>query len=104
MLKHLGFTPEDAEEQFGFLMRAFEYLLALPPLSLSTHSLFLSVVCLWFARDLLARYGAPPHGGIAFGLDRMVCLIGEFESIRECIAFPKNHQGTCDHVLTSSYP
>ena len=62
MFEILGFSKEDAESQFGFLMNAFEY-------------------------------GAPPHGGIAFGFDRICTLFGGKENIREFIAFPKNNQG-----------
>ena len=62
MFKVLGFTHEQAEYQFGFLMNAF-------------------------------KYGAPPHGGLAFGLDRFVSLLAGLDSIRDCMAFPKNNSG-----------
>ena len=58
----LGFTPEQAQLKFGFLMNAF-------------------------------KFGAPPHGGLAYGLDRFVSLFAGLDSIRDCIAFPKNNSG-----------
>ena len=58
----LGFTPEQAQAKFGFLMNAF-------------------------------KFGAPPHGGLAYGLDRFVSLFAGLDSIRDCIAFPKNNSG-----------
>ena len=62
MFKILGFTPERAMAQFGFLINAF-------------------------------KYGAPPHAGLAFGLDRFVSIMAGLDSIRDCIAFPKNNSG-----------
>jgi aspartyl-tRNA synthetase len=62
MFSVLGFSEEQAQNQFGFLMNAF-------------------------------KYGAPPHGGIAFGLDRLVSIFAGLDSIRDCIAFPKNNSG-----------
>ena len=62
MFRLLGFTEEQALDQFGFLINAF-------------------------------KYGAPPHGGLAFGLDRLVSMFAGLDSIRDCIAFPKNNSG-----------
>jgi aspartyl-tRNA synthetase len=72
MLKLLGFSDEDAEAQFGFLMDAFEF-------------------------------GAPPHGGIALGMDRLCAMFGGQESIRDFIAFPKNNSGR-DVMIDSPSP
>lgn len=72
MFKHLGFTDEEAQAQFGFLMDAFEY-------------------------------GAPPHGGVAFGFDRITALFGGSDSIRDYIAFPKNNSGR-DMMIDSPSP
>jgi aspartyl-tRNA synthetase len=68
----LGFTKEEAQAQFGFLMSAFEF-------------------------------GAPPHGGLAFGFDRLCSLFGGSESIRDFIAFPKNNSGR-DVMIDSPSP
>ena len=72
MFEILGFTPERAQEQFGFLMNAF-------------------------------KFGAPPHGGLAYGLDRWVSLFAGLDSIRDCIAFPKNTSGR-DVMLDAPAP
>jgi aspartyl-tRNA synthetase len=72
MFKVLGFTEEEAQAQFGFLLDAFEY-------------------------------GAPPHGGLAFGFDRLCSLFGGTESIRDYIAFPKNNAGR-DVMIDSPSP
>lgn len=72
MFDILGFTPQKAKEQFGFLMNAF-------------------------------TYGAPPHGGLAYGLDRWVSLFAGLDSIRDCIAFPKNNSGR-DVMLDAPAP
>jgi aspartyl-tRNA synthetase len=72
MFSLLGFSPEEAQEQFGFLLNAFEF-------------------------------GAPPHGGIAFGLDRLCSIFGGADSIRDFIAFPKNNSGR-DMMIDSPSP
>lgn len=72
MFEILGFTPEKAQEQFGFLMNAF-------------------------------KFGAPPHGGLAYGLDRWVSIFAGLDSIRDCIAFPKNNSGR-DVMLDAPAP
>ena len=72
MFKHLGFSEEEAQDQFGFLMDAFEY-------------------------------GAPPHGGIALGFDRLAAMFGGSDSIRDYIAFPKNNTGR-DMMIDSPSP
>jgi len=72
MFSILGFTDEEAQNQFGFLMNAFEY-------------------------------GAPPHGGIALGFDRLTAMFAGLDSIRDVIAFPKNNSGR-DLMIDSPSP
>ena len=72
MFDILGFTPERAMAQFGFLINAF-------------------------------KYGAPPHAGLAFGFDRFVSIMAGLDSIRDCIAFPKNNSGR-DVMLDAPSP
>jgi aspartyl-tRNA synthetase len=72
MFQLLGFSEEEAQAQFGFLLNAFEF-------------------------------GAPPHGGIAFGFDRLCSLFGGADSIRDFIAFPKNNSGR-DTMIDSPSP
>ena len=72
MFKVLGFSEDEANEQFGFLLNAF-------------------------------KYGAPPHGGVAFGFDRWVAMFGGQDSIRDFIAFPKNNSGR-DVMLETPAP
>lgn len=72
MFEVLGFTDEDAQYKFGFIINAF-------------------------------KFGAPPHGGLAFGFDRVCALFGGQETIRDFIAFPKNNQGRDVMIDSPSY-
>jgi len=72
MFELLGISDEEAEEKFGFLIKAL-------------------------------KYGAPPHGGLAFGLDRILALMTNSESIREVIAFPKTQKGICPLTEAPDY-
>ena len=82
MFRLLGFTDEQAQAQFGFLINAFKY--GAPPHGGLAFGGFLINAF---------KYGAPPHGGLAFGLDRLVSMFAGLDSIRDCIAFPKNNSG-----------